>query len=89
MKQEAAKQSNKRGKSYRDEAGIKRLGLRIKEIREAKNITQEELVRQTGFELRQIGRIERGEISTSVSHVLKIAEALKVDAFELFTTNPV
>lgn len=88
MKKKAAKQSNKRGQSYRDEVGIKRLGARIKEIREVKKITQEELVRRTGFELRQIGRIERGEISTSVSHVLKIAEALKIPVSELFTITP-
>lgn len=82
------KQSPKRGKSYRDEEGIKRFGLRVREIRKAKGITQEELVRRTGFELKQIGRIERGEVNTSISHAFKIAEALEVSYSELFSTEP-
>jgi transcriptional regulator with XRE-family HTH domain len=32
----------------------------------------------------QIGRIERGEINTSVSHISLIAKALKVNIKELF-----
>lgn len=88
VKKKSPKQNNKRGKSYRDEAGIKRFGARVVEIRKVKKITQEELVRRTGFELRQIGRIERGEISTSISHAFKLAEALEVPDTELFSTRP-
>ena len=73
-----------RGKTYRDEAGIKKFGARVKEIRKAKNITQEELVHKTGFDLSQIGRIERGLINTSLSHVLRLAECLGVSPTELF-----
>ena len=78
-----------RGKTYRDVEGIKKFGARLKEVRKAKNITQEELVRKTGFDLSQIGRIERGLINTSISHVLKIAECLGVAPNELFTFPPV
>ena len=88
MKSRPTKQSNKRGKSYRDEVGIKSFGEKIVEIRKAKKITQEELVRRTGFELRQIGRIERGEVNTSISHILKLAEALEVSEAELFSKRP-
>lgn len=56
----------------------------MREIRKSQNITQEELVRRTGFDLRQIGRIERGEVSTNISHVFKIAECLGVQVHELF-----
>ena len=58
-------------------------GARLKELRKAKKITQEELVRKTGFDLSQIGRIERGLINTSLSHILKIAECLGVSPHEL------
>ncbi len=57
----------------------------MRELRKTKNVTQEELVRRTGFDLRQIGRIERGEVSTNLSHVFKIAECLGVPVHELFT----
>jgi len=72
-----------RGKTYRDSDGIKMFGARLKELRKAKKITQEELVRKTGFDLSQIGRIERGFFNTSLSHILKIAECLEVSPHEL------
>ncbi|MBS1592815.1 MAG: helix-turn-helix transcriptional regulator [Bacteroidetes bacterium] len=63
-------------------------GSRMREIRKSLNITQEELVRRSGFDLRQIGRIERGEVSTNLSHVFKIAECLGISVQELFTFPP-
>lgn len=69
---------------YRDEDFIKRFGLRLKEIRKSKKVSQEELAFKAGFELSQIGRIERGTINTSISHVAAIAKALEVPAEELF-----
>ena len=69
---------------YRDEKFIKKFGLKLKEIRKAKKISQEQLAGDTGFELSQIGRIERGEINTSISHVAAIAKALKIKPEELF-----
>lgn len=71
-------------KYFRDDQFVKKFGKRLREIRKAKNITQEELVYRTGFELSQIGRIERGTVNTSISHVAAIAKALGVPAAELF-----
>jgi len=73
-----------RNNYYRDEEFIKKFGLRLKEIRKAKKVSQEELAFRCGFELSQIGRIERGTINTSISHVAKIAEALQIPPKELF-----
>ena len=69
---------------YRDEKFIKKFGLKLKETRKAKKISQEQLAWDTGFELSQIGRIERGEVNTSISHVAAIAKVLKVKVEELF-----
>ena len=69
---------------YRDDKFIKKFGLRLRELRKTKGISQEQLAGDTGFELSQIGRIERGEINTSISHVAAIAKALKVKPDELF-----
>jgi transcriptional regulator with XRE-family HTH domain len=60
------------------------IGARIRDIRKVKEITQEQLEHSTGFDLRQIGRIERGEVSTSLSNIFKIAECLGVPVHELF-----
>jgi transcriptional regulator with XRE-family HTH domain len=69
---------------YRDEDFIKKFGQRLKEIRKLKKVSQEELAFRCGFELSQIGRIERGTINTSISHVAKIATALEITPDELF-----
>jgi len=71
-------------KYYRDEDFLKKFGKRLKQVRKAKKITQEELAFRTDFELSQIGRIERGTINTSISHVAAIAKALDIQAIELF-----
>ena len=47
-------------------------------------MSQEQLALDSAFELSQIARIERGEITTSISHVAAIAKALKVKPEELF-----
>jgi transcriptional regulator with XRE-family HTH domain len=69
---------------YRDEKFIKKFGLRLRELRKAKGISQEKLAGESGFELSQIGRIERGEINTSISHVAAIAKAMKIKPEEMF-----
>ena len=58
--------------------------MRLKQLREEKNLSQEELAWKCGFELSQIGRIERGVINTSISHAAKLAEGLGVEVSDLF-----
>ena len=69
---------------YRDAKFIKKFGLNLRELRKARGVSQEQLAGDTGFELSQIGRFERGEINTSISHVAAIAKALKIKPEELF-----
>mgnify|MGYP003406678304 FL=1 len=68
---------------YRDNTFIKKFGQRLREIRKEKGISQEDLAWKSGFELSQIGRIERVEVNTSMIHVAAIAKALKVTPKEL------
>lgn len=63
---------------------LKRLGERIRQIRESKGISQEELSYRTELSRNQIGRIERGEINTGISTLYEIANGLEVDIKELF-----
>jgi transcriptional regulator with XRE-family HTH domain len=71
-------------KHKRNVKGIKAFGKNLKRIRKLKGITQEDLSFSTGIELRQIGRIERGEINTGISSVFEIAKILGVEAKDLF-----
>lgn len=65
-------------KHYRDQEFIDKLGEKVVEIRKSKNITQEDLIERSGLSLSQIGRVERGEINTSVSMIALIADCLGV-----------
>lgn len=62
----------------------KRFGKRLRKIRRAKDLTQEQLADQVGVSLNFIGQLERGENSPSFETVQKIAEVLEVDISELF-----
>jgi transcriptional regulator with XRE-family HTH domain len=71
-------------KYLRDDEGIKKFGLKVREIRLSKNFTQESLAWEAGIEPMQVSRIERGIINTNISQILNLAKALGVDASELF-----
>jgi transcriptional regulator with XRE-family HTH domain len=70
-------------KYSRHEAGIKKFGLQVKELRLQKGFSQEELAWETGLEFSQINRIENGKINTSISNIFIIAKALGVKPMEL------
>ncbi|WP_288879756.1 helix-turn-helix domain-containing protein [Pedobacter panaciterrae] len=69
---------------YRDQEFIDKLRKKILEIRNQKGIVQEDLVDRTGFNIAQIGRIERGVSNTSISNIAAIARALEVHPKDLF-----
>ena len=71
------------GKQYKDQAYLIKIGKRLVEIRESKKITQEKLQELTGFDARQIGRIERAETNASVSIIKAIADVLEIKISEL------
>lgn len=63
---------------------LSKFGNRLREIRLTKNLSQEMLANDADIPINQIGRIERAEISTSLSTIYKIAKALDMDIVELF-----
>jgi len=71
-------------KHYRDEKVIKALGARVRELRTSKGMPMEQLANAAEMEYKQLSRIERGEVNTTISQVAKLAEALGVDMKELF-----
>ena len=63
---------------------IKKFGEKLKKIRLEKNLSQEMLANDANIPINQIGRIERAEISTSLTTIFKIAKALNVNIKDLF-----
>lgn len=62
----------------------KKVGRRVKQIREANNIKQYELAETLGMEPSNLTRIESGLQLPKEENLLKIAEILKVDVKDLF-----
>jgi transcriptional regulator with XRE-family HTH domain len=71
------------GKQYKNQQYLVQVGKKLVELREKQKITQERLQELTGFDTRQIGRIERAETNASISIIKAIAEALQVNISEL------
>ncbi len=63
---------------------IKSFGDNLRKTRMSKNITQEILAYMSDIPISQIGRIERGEINTTISTVKVIALALEIKPKDLF-----
>ena len=62
----------------------KRLGDRIKFLRKAKNYTQERFAERIDIEPQSLSNIERGKFAPSIETLQKIANALKVQPYELY-----
>jgi len=60
------------------------LGRRIRIIRKAKGWTQEQLGSKADISYKFIGEIERGQQNPSFDTLVKIADALEIELFDLF-----
>jgi len=59
-------------------------GRRLKELRRAKGLTQEELGRMVKLDYKFIGAIERGVKTSSFQTIEKLTHALGVEYYQLF-----
>lgn len=66
-----------------EEEYIIRLGIFIRQIREKKELSQQNLADICNIPKTTIGRIERAEINTTIKTLVKIANALDVNPKEL------
>ena len=62
----------------------KKLGNRIREVRESKNLSREEVAFACDFSGSYMGMIERAENNFKISKLYKISKALDVNIKELF-----
>ena len=59
------------------------LGSHIRQIRERKNLSQQNLADICDLPKTTIGRIERAEMNTTIKTLVKIANALEIEPKEL------
>ncbi len=68
-----------------DKRGIqKRFGARVRELRQNKGLSQEELALACGLDRTYVGSVERGERNISLVNIHLIASALRVPMRTLF-----
>ena len=58
-------------------------GVHVRQLRERRNMSQQDLANDCNMSKRQIGRIERGEINTTLKTLIGIAVALDIEPKEL------
>ncbi len=57
---------------------IKRIGIRLRDIRQSKHLTQLEVADKAGISTNYYARIERGDTGISMEIFEKVVKALKV-----------
>lgn len=67
---------------------LRELGSRIRQRREAANLTQEQLGERCDLHRTFIGSVERGERNISILNLRTIARALRVSLSELLVEGP-
>ena len=67
----------------------KKLGARIRELRQSAGITQEELGEKAELNYKFIGELERGQVNVSLDSIVRIAEALGVKIGDIFSKEKI
>jgi transcriptional regulator with XRE-family HTH domain len=61
----------------------KNLGQRLKQLRKAAKLTQEELAAKAGMVYKYLGSVERGERNITLRNLVRLARALDTTAADL------
>ena len=72
---------------YQHDAVSVNIGERLRELREARNISMRALATKSGLSANALSMIERGRASPSVSTLYKLAEALGISITSFFGTD--
>lgn len=62
----------------------KLIGMRIKELRRSKGLSQEQLAEKADINSKYLSRIERGTENPTLDMFIKLANALEVEMWEMF-----
>ena len=63
------------------------IGEKIRQLRVLSNLSQENVAEEIGMSYGNYGKIERGEIDVSSTHLIAIAKVLKVNVSAFFDTK--
>lgn len=63
---------------------IKAFGRRVRDLRISLELSQEQLANIAEIPLSQVGRIERGEINTTLRTINALSQALKIKISDFF-----
>jgi XRE family transcriptional regulator, regulator of sulfur utilization len=66
---------------------VRQFGERLRELREARKLSQEKLGVKARLHRNAIGQIERAEIRATIETLEKLAHALGVEPVEFFTRS--
>ena len=66
----------------------KLIGLKIRQFRTLRGITQEQLAEASDSTGSYIGKLERGEVNVQIKTLEKIAEAMGTNVFAFFDYDP-
>jgi transcriptional regulator with XRE-family HTH domain len=72
---------------YQNNAVSVNIGERLRELREARNVSMRTLASRSGLSANALSMIERGKASPSVSTLYKLADALGVSITTFFATD--
>ena len=61
-----------------------KIGRKIRQLRNSRQMTMEQLALESGMDYSQLSRIERGKINTSVYQIYVIAKALRINPEDVF-----
>ena len=61
-----------------------KIKINVKEIRDSKNITLEELSQKADVDIKELENFENGNINIKFNNVVKIAYALNVELTDLY-----
>ena len=67
----------------------KEFGIRIKNIRKARGLTQEKLAENTGITLSYIAMIEGGKRNPTLDFIMRIAKGLDIEVQQLFSLDEI
>lgn len=64
------------------------IGENLRRARKARRLSQEKLAAEVDLDMRQLGRIERGESFPSLGSLIRLAEVLGVEPADLLRRDP-
>lgn len=62
----------------------KLIGMRLKELRKSKYLSQEQLAEKADINSKYLSRMERGTENPTLDMLIKLANALEVEMWEIF-----